>query len=79
MHDPQAVAQLADQLNSPLVKTAMVFTEAIMAERGFTQEQMSGANHFKTILLNIGEPIAENPVLPQKSLRDPYLEKEKQK
>lgn len=64
------VANLADQINSPFMKTAMVFTEAVMAERGYSAEQVSGAIQFKTILLNICLEDKEPTQMPMKSLRE---------
>ena len=68
--DAPAVAELADQINSPFMKTAMVFTEAVMAERGYSAEQVSGAIQFKTILLNICLEDKEPKQMPIKALRE---------
>jgi len=75
--DAPAVAQLADQINSPLMKTAMIFSEAALAERGCSAEQIHGAIQFKSILLNICLEDKEPAKMLIKALQEFPLEKPK--
>jgi len=75
--DASAVASLADNINSPFMKTAMVFAESVMAERGFTSEQIYGATQFRNILLNLCLEEKEPTQIPIKSLMEFPLQQTK--
>jgi len=68
--DAPAVAELADMINSPLMKTAMIFSEAALAERGCSAEQIHGAVQFRSILLNICLEDKEPKQMPMKTLKE---------
>lgn len=66
--DEVSRTQLINLLGQSLVKTAMTFSLAQLAESGATAEQINGAIKFREILLSIAEPKPEPPTFPEKKL-----------
>ena len=66
----EEIVKLANNLNSPIARSAMIFLTAHMCEQRRSQEQIVGAMTFRDLLLNIAELPTPLKPLPVQSLKD---------